>query len=127
MNQPVFRKLCRLQKTTELLIRKASFDRLVREVALESFPGKTDLRFQSTAVMALQESLGAYLVGMFEDTHLAVIHAKRVTIQPKDIQLVRKIRKEKDTFQSARQASTTNKVSIRNITAILPSNLANNL
>jgi histone H3 len=116
----------KLQKTTELLIRKAPFGRLVRDIALESFPGKIDLRFQSTAVVALWESLEAYLVGMFEDTQLAAIHAKRVTIQPKDIQLVRRIRKEKDAFQSARQATTTNKVSIRNITAILQSNLANN-
>jgi histone H3 len=83
MNQLVFQEIHRLQKTTELLIRKAPFGRLVREVALESFPGETDLRFQSTAVMALQESFEAYLVGMFEDTHLAAIHAKRLTIQPK--------------------------------------------
>jgi histone H3/H4 len=65
-----------LQRSKELLIRKAPFGRLVREVALESFPGKTTFRFQSTAVMALQESLEAYLVGMFEYTQLAAIHAK---------------------------------------------------
>jgi hypothetical protein len=54
--------------------------RLVREIAMESFPGKTDLRFDSTVFMALQESLEAYLVGMFEDTQVAAIRAKRVTI-----------------------------------------------
>jgi histone H3 len=62
------------------------FGKLVREIAMESFPGKTDFRFQITVILALQESLEAYLVGMFEDTPLAAIHAKRVTIQPKDIQ-----------------------------------------
>ena len=46
---------------------------------------QTDLRFQSSAVMALQEAAEAYLVSLFEDTNLAAIHAKRVTIQPKDL------------------------------------------
>ncbi|XP_005755022.1 histone H3.3-like [Pundamilia nyererei] len=55
---------------------------------------KTDLRFQSSAVMALQEASEAYLVGLFEDTNLCAIHAKRVTIMPKDIQLARRIRGE---------------------------------
>uniref|UniRef100_M3YBE3 Core Histone H2A/H2B/H3 domain-containing protein n=1 Tax=Mustela putorius furo TaxID=9669 RepID=M3YBE3_MUSPF len=54
-----------------------------------------DLRFQSSAVMALQEACEAYLVGLFEDTNLCAIHAKRVTIMPKDIQLARRIRGER--------------------------------
>ncbi|ROT69024.1 hypothetical protein C7M84_012879 [Penaeus vannamei] len=62
---------------------------LVREIAQDF---KTDLRFQSSAVMALQEASEAYLVGLFEDTNLCAIHAKRVTIMPKDIQLARRIR-----------------------------------
>ena len=56
---------------------------------------KTDLRFQSSAVMALQESAEAYLVSLFEDTNLAAIHAKRVTIQPKDVALARRLRGER--------------------------------
>ena len=52
---------------------------------------KTDLRFQSAAVMALQEAAESFLVGTFEDTNLAAIHAKRVTIMPKDLQLARRI------------------------------------
>ncbi|KAF8780050.1 histone H3 like protein, partial [Argiope bruennichi] len=56
---------------------------------------QTDLRFQSSAVMALQEASEAYLVGLFEDTNLCAIHAKRVTIMPKDIQLARRIRGER--------------------------------
>eukprot|EP00095_Tigriopus_kingsejongensis_P000611 snap_masked-scaffold95_size379157-processed-gene-2.22 protein:Tk00611 transcript:snap_masked-scaffold95_size379157-processed-gene-2.22-mRNA-1 annotation:"histone h3-like" len=64
------------------------FMRLVREIAQDF---KTDLRFQSSAVMALQEASEAYLVGLFEDTNLCAIHAKRVTIMPKDIQLARRI------------------------------------
>nr|XP_025129158.1 histone H3.3-like [Bubalus bubalis] len=79
------------QKSTQLLIRKLPFQRLVREMAQY----KTDLRFQSSAVMALQEACEAYLVGLFEDTNLCAIHAKRVTIMPKDIQLARRIRGER--------------------------------
>ncbi|KAF8376472.1 hypothetical protein PRIPAC_82901, partial [Pristionchus pacificus] len=82
----------RYQKSTELLIRKLPFQRLVREIAQDF---KTDLRFQSSAVMALQEAAEAYLVGLFEDTNLCAIHAKRVTIMPKDIQLARRIRGER--------------------------------
>ena len=58
---------------------------------------QTDLRFQSSAVMALQEAAEAYLVSLFEDTNLAAIHAKRVTIQPKDLQLARRLRGERTT------------------------------
>ena len=85
------REIRRYQKSTELLIRKLPFQRLVREIAQDF---KTDLRFQSVAVMALQEALEAYLVGLFEDSNLCAIHAKRVTIMPKDIQLARRIRGE---------------------------------
>jgi histone H3 len=63
----------------------------VREIAGEF---KSDLRFQSQAVLALQEASEAYLVGLFEDTNLCAIHAKRVTIMPKDMQLSRRIRGE---------------------------------
>ena len=62
-------KILRYQKSTELLIRKLPFQRLVREIAQDF---KTDLRFQSSAVMALQEASEAYLVGLFEDTNLCV-------------------------------------------------------
>ena len=86
------REIRRYQKSTELLIRKLPFQRLVREIAQDF---KTDLRFQSSAVMALQEASEAYLVGLFEDTNLCAIHAKRVTIMPKDIQLARRIRGER--------------------------------
>ncbi|XP_048003314.1 uncharacterized protein LOC125239716 [Leguminivora glycinivorella] len=67
------REIRRYQKSTELLIRKLPFQRLVREIAQDF---KTDLRFQSSAVMALQEASEAYLVGLFEDTNLCAIHAK---------------------------------------------------
>ncbi|XP_003263290.2 histone H3.1-like [Nomascus leucogenys] len=66
------REIRRYQKSTELLIRKLPFQRLVREIAQDF---KTDLRFQSSAVMALQEACEAYLVGLFEDTNLCAIHA----------------------------------------------------
>ena len=53
---------------------------------------KSDLRFQSQTVLALQEAVEAYLVGLFDDTNLCAIHAKRVTIMSKDMQLDRRIR-----------------------------------
>jgi histone H3 len=86
------REIRRYQKSTDLLIRKLPFQRLVREVAHRLKP---DLRFQSGAISALQEASEAYLVGLFADTNLAAIHAKRVTICVKDIQLARRLRGEK--------------------------------
>ena len=86
------REIRKYQETTELLLRRAPFQRLVREVAQDF---KTDLRFQTSAVMAIQEACEAYLVGLFEDTNICAIHAKRVTIMPKDIQLARRIRGER--------------------------------
>ncbi|XP_065570350.1 histone H3-like [Artemia franciscana] len=80
------------QKSTKLLIRKLPFQRLVREIAQDF---KTDLRLQSSAVMALQEPSESYLVGLFEDTNLCAIQAKRVTIMPKDILLARRIHGER--------------------------------
>ena len=81
------------QKTTALLIHKHPFQRLVREIAQVL---RHDLRFQSAAVMALQEASEAYLVRLFEDTNLCAIHAKRVTIMPKDMQLARRIGGKKE-------------------------------
>ena len=85
------REIRKFQKTTDLLIRKLPFQRLVREIACDF---KSDLRFQSQAVLALQEATEAYLVGLFEDTNLCALHAKRVTIMPKDMQMARRIRGE---------------------------------
>lgn len=86
------REIRRYQKSTELLIRKAPFQRLVKEIALGI---KQDVRFQSTAVLALQEASEYYLVGLFEDTNMCTLHGKRVTIMPKDMQLARRIRGER--------------------------------
>ena len=86
------REIKKYQKSTELLINKLPFQRLVREIATEF---KNDLRFQSSAVLALQEAAESYLVALFEDTNLCAIHAKRVTIMPKDMQLAKRIRGEK--------------------------------
>ena len=87
------REIRKYQKSTELLIRKLPFQRVVREIANDY---KSDLRFQSSAVLALQEASESYLVGLFEDTNLCAIHAKRVTIMAKDMQLARRIRGEKN-------------------------------
>jgi histone H3 len=89
------REIRKYQKSTDLLIRKLPFQRLVREIAQDlsrEFSFKADLRFQSSAVMAIQEAAEAYLAGLFEDTNLIAIHCKRVTIMPKDIQLARRLR-----------------------------------
>ncbi|KAL9649655.1 hypothetical protein ABK040_003332 [Willaertia magna] len=80
------------QKSTKLLISKLSFQRLVKEIVRNY---KADLRLQSTTILALQEASEAYLVGLFEDTNLCAIHAKRVTIMPKDMLLARRIRGER--------------------------------
>jgi histone H3 len=85
------REIRKYQKSTDLLIRKMPFQRLVRELAQDYL---YNLRFQGSAVLALQEATEAFLVGLFEDTNLCAIHAKRVTIMPKDILLARRIRGE---------------------------------
>jgi histone H3 len=72
------REIRRYQRSTELLIRKLPFQRLVREIAQDF---KSDVRFQSSAIGALQEATEAYLISLFEDTNLCAIHAKRVTIR----------------------------------------------
>ena len=77
------REIRRYQKNTDLLLRKLPFQRLVREIAQDI---RQDIRFQSTAILALQEASEAYLVGFFEETNLIAMHAKRVTIMAKDIQ-----------------------------------------
>lgn len=86
------RDIKRYQKSTDLLLRKLPFQRLVREIAQDF---KADLRFQSSAIGALQEASEAYLVSLFEDTNLCTIHGRRVTIMTKDMQLARRIRGER--------------------------------
>ena len=84
----VLREIRHYQKSTELLIRKMPFQRLVREIAQDF---KSYLRFQTGAILALQEASEAYLVGLFEDSNLCAIHAKRVMIMTKDMQLAQHI------------------------------------
>ncbi|KAH9938179.1 histone-fold-containing protein, partial [Fomitopsis serialis] len=91
------REIRKYQKSTELLIRKLPFSRVVREIALDMMTDMVDysdagLRWQSSAILALQEATEAYLVHLFEDANLCAIHAKRVTLMQKDIQLARRIR-----------------------------------
>ena len=78
-------EIWQFQKSTELLIRKLPFSWLVHEIALGV--GKYNLHFQQSTITCLQEAAEAYIVGLMEDTNLCAIHAKRVTIMPKDIQL----------------------------------------
>ncbi|KAI9649092.1 centromeric DNA-binding histone H3-like protein cse4 [Ciborinia camelliae] len=86
------KEIRKFQKSTDLLLLKLPFSRLVREIALSVRPQGEGMRWQSQAIQALQESAEAFLVHLFEDTNLCAIHAKRVTIMQKDIQLARRIR-----------------------------------
>ncbi|EDN08670.1 histone H3 [Histoplasma capsulatum] len=88
------KEIRRYQKSWDLLLLKLPFARLVREVAVDLLPAGVgeELRWQSQAIQALQEAAEAFLVHLFEDTNLCAIHAKRVTIMQKDIQLARRIR-----------------------------------
>ena len=81
------REIRRYQKSTELLIRRAPFERLVWEIMQDMEHRGIVLRVSPAAVMALQEAVEAYLVLLFEDTNLCAIHAKQVTIMLKDMQL----------------------------------------
>ncbi len=90
------REICKYQKSTDLLLCKLPFQRFVREVTQNV---RGDLRFQATALAASQEASKAYLIGLLEDTNLCAIHARRVTIMPKDLQLSQRIRRE---YQSTR-------------------------
>ena len=92
------REIRKYQKSTNLLIRKLPFQRLVRELAQALKP---DLRFQSTALWALHEASESFLVGLMEYTNLAAIHAKRVTIMPKDMKLALRIGGHADLIPTA--------------------------
>lgn len=78
------------QRSTDLLLRRLPFARLVREIQAQMT--RVPYRWQGTAILALQEAAEAHLIGLFEDTNLCAIHGKRVTIMPKDMQLARRIR-----------------------------------
>lgn len=88
------REIRRYQQSTDLLMLKLPFSRLVREIAQSILPFQAgqELRWQSQAIQALQEASEAFLVHLFEDTNLCAIHGKRVTIMQKDIQLARRLR-----------------------------------
>jgi histone H3 len=87
------REIKRYQKSSDLLLRKLPFQRLVRELA-SGYRG--DLKFQSSALSALQEASEAYLVGLFEDVQLCAIHAIRITVMERDILLAQRIRGERN-------------------------------
>ena len=84
------RQIRKYQKSTELLIRKLPFQRLVREVVQEMFKTES-YRFQSTAILALQEASESFLVHMFEQCNDICLHGKRVTVQQRDIQLWKRL------------------------------------
>ena len=82
------REIWQYQKSTDLLIRRAPFQRVIYEI-MQGF--RNDLRIQAVAIKGLQEAAEAYLVGLFEDSNLCAIHTRWVTIMPRDVQLARRI------------------------------------
>ena len=85
----VAREIRRYQKSTECLIKRSPFQKLIREISQEyrvcpQGPGTPSIqvRFQSTAIAALQEAAENFIVGLFEDVNLLAVHAKRVTVMP---------------------------------------------
>ena len=85
------REIRRYQKSTELLLRRAPFRRLVREIA-QDFHNEP-LRFGSDAFAALQEASEMFLTEVFGDANLCAIHDKRVTLLQRDLQLAQKMRR----------------------------------
>ena len=90
------RAIRRYQKSTECLIKRSPFQNLIREISQEYrvCPGTPSIqvRFQSTAIAALQEAAENFIVGLFKDVNLLAVHAKRVTVMPRDIRLALRIR-----------------------------------
>ena len=86
------REIRRYQRSDKLLLRKLPFSRLVKEITQDAKEIKSEYRWQCTAILAIQEAAEAYLVGLFEDANQCAIHAKRVTLMVKDMQLARRIR-----------------------------------
>ena len=80
------------QKSKDLLIRRAPFQWVIHEIM---WGIRNDLRIQAAAIKGLQEAAEAYLVGLFEDSNLCAIHARQVTIMPRDVQLTRRICRER--------------------------------
>ena len=87
----MLREIRKYQSSDELLIRKQPFQRLVRAIACRFDAG---LRFAASALLALQEAAEGYVVGLFEDSYLCAVHAKRVTLMVRDMHLARRIRRE---------------------------------
>ena len=86
------REIRKYQKSTELLIGKSAFARLVREIAQKY---KNEVRFQSSAILCIQEAAEAYIVELLEDTNLCAIHARSCSIRPKDLQIAKRLRRNR--------------------------------
>ena len=93
------REIRRYQKSTECLIKKSPFQNLIREISQEyrvcpdgPVTPSIQIRFQSTSIAALQEAAENFIVGLFEDMNLLAVHAKRVTVMPRDIRLALRIK-----------------------------------
>ena len=83
------KEIKKYQSSTEMLIRRLSFQRVVKEIVQKI---QEDLRLWSTAILVLQEVGDMVLLGLLEQSNLCMLHARRVTIMPKDVQLARHIR-----------------------------------
>jgi histone H3 len=97
------RAIRQLQLSTDLQIPRAAFSRLVREIAHKIKP---DLRFQPAAIQAIQEAGEFQLVALFEDMNMAAIHGRRVTIMPRDMKLILRVRGDSRYYNSTAQTSS---------------------
>ena len=93
------REIRRYQKSTDCLIKRSPFQKLIREISQEytvcpDGPGTLSIqvRFQSTAIEDLQEAAENFIVGLFKDVHLLAAHAKTVTVMHRDVRLALRIR-----------------------------------
>ncbi|XP_076278130.1 uncharacterized protein LOC143208009 [Lasioglossum baleicum] len=92
----VLKEIRHLRRSVNLLIPKAAFRRVVREIIFYLFPNLGNLRIQLSALEALQEAVEAYLVQFFEDCAVLSMHAKRVTLQYQDVWILRRLRGRDD-------------------------------
>ena len=103
----------RYQQSTKSLIRRTPFNKLIKEISQEyricpegPRTPSVQVRFQSTALAALQEAAENFLVGLFEDVNLLAVHAKRVTVMPHDIRLALRIRGDQSLWRITPEVAT---------------------
>ena len=121
------REIRHYQRSTENLIKKTPFQKLIREISQEyricpDGPGtpSVQVHFQSTAIAALQEAAENFIVGLFEDVNLLAVHARRVTVMPRDIRLALRIRGDHYHWQITTEDATIMRDTRKDLKEVLP-------